>query len=152
MKNMNKKLVVVMMALAMTIMSAMSAFAATYKAELYGIGNDGTCQYSEHSDAMTKSITKTRTGYTIVFQPITVQMGATAVQGYISSLTASGATTSFNEDTKELTVNITPSAVEFTAVKDGETVVKTGTPITYSIATGSFEHPNTSGYLVIVAE
>lgn len=151
MKNMNKKFVVVMMALAMTIMSAMSAFAATYKAELYGIGANGTGQYSEHSETMVKSVTKVGTRYRVVFQPTTVQMGSTAVTGYISALTANGSAGTLNAN-NELTVLYTPADVEFTATKDGETVVKSGTPITYTIETGSFAHPNSAGYLVIVEE
>lgn len=151
MKKMNKKIVVVMMALAMTIMSAMSAFAATYKAELYGIGSDGSCKYSEHSETMVKSVTKVGTKYRVVFQPTTVQTGSTAVTGYISALTANGTAGTLNDD-NELTILYTPADVEFTATKDGKTVVKSGTPITYSIATGSFVHPNSAGYLVIVEE
>lgn len=152
MKNIKRKMVVLMMALAMTVMSAMSAFAATYKVEMYGIGSDGTCQYSEHTEGMVKSVTKRGSRYTVVFQPTTVQMGATAVEGYISALTANGTAGTLDDTTNELSITFTPAPVDFTGVKDGETVTASGTPITYSIATGSFTHPNSSGYLVIVEE
>lgn len=146
-----RKVGVTMMALAMTAMSAMTAFAAGYSVEMYGIGSDGVAKYSTHTENMVKSVEKNGDTYKIVFQPTDVTMGSTTITGYISELTANGYEGEL-DDNNCLTISYEADDETFEAVKNGETVTKSGTAITYKIQTGSFAHPNSAGYLVVIEE
>lgn len=145
--NLAKKLGVAVTAAAMLAMSAMSAFAADYTVEMYGIGSDGTIKYSTHTETMVDSVTKSGDYYTIVFCPTEVTMGSTTITGYISALSTPSYAGTLEDN--YLTIRYIPEDVSFSAQKDGKTVTKSGTPITYSVKTGSFSHPNSSGYLVV---